>query len=73
MLADDGGRSARPFIHDPAAYRLLAGSLGVDADAFEREIATRARHLEALGERGICDPPSVAAAVRDFVTDPPAE
>jgi hypothetical protein len=66
MLPDDGGRSARPFVHDPAAYAMLAASLGVDADAFEREIASRAAFLEALADRGVCDPPSVAAALADY-------
>ena len=66
MLPDDGGRSGRPFVHDPAAYSLLAASLGVDADAFEREIESRAAFLEDLAERGVCDPPSVAEAVRRY-------
>ena len=28
MLPGDGGRASRPFIHDPAAYAVLAASLG---------------------------------------------
>ncbi len=70
MLPDDGGRAARPFVHDAAAYSALAASLGHDADAFDREITARAAFLEDLADRGICDPPSVAAAVRRW--QPPA-
>ncbi|MGH2446285.1 MAG: hypothetical protein ACRDGD_09640 [Candidatus Limnocylindria bacterium] len=66
MLPDDGGRSTRSFVHDPAAYAVLAASLGLSADAFEAELADRSAYLEALAERGICDPPSVAAAVREY-------
>jgi hypothetical protein len=71
MLPDDGGRTTRPFVHDTTAYRLLASSLGVDADAFEREIQERAAFLEDLAERGVCDPPSVAIAARSFALDQP--
>lgn len=70
MLSDDGGRSARPLVHDLDAYAVLATGLGLDADAFEAEIAHRAQYLESLADRGVCDPPSVAQAVRDF--DPEA-
>ncbi len=66
MLPDDGGRTIRPFEHDPAAYAALASSLGIGADAFEAELAARSAFLEALAVRGICDPPSVALAVRDY-------
>lgn len=66
MLPDDGGRTGRAFIHDPAAYAALARSLGLDADAFETELAHRSAFLESLAERGICDPPSVAVAIRDY-------
>ena len=66
MLPDDGGRAARPFAHDPVAYAVLAGSLGLTAEDFESELADRSSFLEALAERGICDPPSVAAAVRTY-------
>ncbi len=66
MLPDDGGRAARPFEHDPAAYAVLAVSLGLSADALEAELAARAAFLEDLAERGVCDPPSVAVAVRAF-------
>jgi len=71
LLPDDGGRGDRPFLHDPAAYRLLADSLGVEADAFEREITDRTAVLEDLAVRGVCDPPSVAAAVRGYRPDQP--
>jgi hypothetical protein len=66
MLPDDGGRSTRAFEHDPAAYAVLAGSLGLSADAFEAELAHRSAFLEDLARQGICDPPSVAAAVRSY-------
>jgi len=66
MLPDDGGRTARPFVHDPAAYAILAGSLGIEAEAFEAELAHRSGFLEDLARRGVCDPPSVAAAVGSF-------
>jgi hypothetical protein len=64
MLPDDGGRSTRAFNHDPAAYVVLAGSLGMSPEAFETELDERAGFLEDLARRGICDPPSVAAALR---------
>jgi hypothetical protein len=66
MLPDDGGRSTRPFEHDPAAYAVLAAGLGVSADALETELAERAAFLEGLAATGVCDPPSVAAAVRTY-------
>jgi hypothetical protein len=66
MLPDDGGRSALPLVHDPDAYAVLATSLGMEADALEREIGERAAFLEDLAERGVCDPPSVAVAVREY-------
>jgi hypothetical protein len=69
MLPDDGGRSTRPFDHDPAAYAVLATSLGSSAEAFERELTRRSAFLEDLAARGICDPPSVAQAVRDYPGD----
>ncbi len=71
MLPDDGGRSARPLVHDPEAYAVLASSLGSEADAFQAELSRRSQFLESLAERGICDPLSVAHAVRDF--DGPSE
>lgn len=72
MLPDDGGRSARPFAHDSDAYAALAASLGVEAETLERELDDRATFLEALAERGICDPPSVAVAVRGYPDLPDA-
>jgi hypothetical protein len=66
MLPDDGGRSTRPFVHEPDGYAALAATLGLDTAAFEDEIASRARFLEALAERGVCDPPSVAAELHRF-------
>lgn len=66
MLADDGGRSSRPFVHDAAAQAVLAASLGLGADALEAELAHRSAFLDDLAERGVCDPPSVAVAVRDY-------
>ena len=66
MLSDDGGRSTRPFVHDPEAYAVLAASLGMEAESFQRELQERGTFLEELAERGICDPASVALAVRDY-------
>ena len=66
MLPDDGGRSERPLEHDPAGYAVLAASLGLPADSFEAEVASRAAFLEDLAERGVCDPPSVAHAIRSW-------
>ena len=66
MLPDDGGRSSLALVHDTDAYAVLAASLGVAPDALEREIAERADFLEELAEGGVCDPPAVAVAIRDF-------
>jgi hypothetical protein len=66
MLPDEGGRSARAFVHDVDAYAVLASSLGTKPTAFEEELADRAAFLEDLGTRGICDPPAVAAAIRTY-------
>lgn len=66
MLPDDGGRTDRTFVHDPAAYAVLASSLGMTADALHAELADRSAFLANLAARGICDPPSVAAAVRSY-------
>lgn len=70
MLASDGGRSSRPLIHDPAAYAVLAASLGLGADALEFELAERSNYLAALAERGICDPAAVADAVANYPAMP---
>jgi hypothetical protein len=66
MLPTDGGRTARPLHHDAGAYAVLAGSLGLGAEAFETELDERQAFMEDLAARGICDPPSVATAIRDF-------
>jgi hypothetical protein len=66
MLADDGGRTTRPFAHEPDAYAVLAASIGLSAELLEAELTDRARFLEDLAERGVCDAPSVAEAVRGF-------
>ena len=70
MLSSDAGRSTRPFEHDPAAYAVLATSLGLTADALEAEISDRATFLGELAERGICDPPAVAAAIASYRRSP---
>jgi hypothetical protein len=72
MLPDDGGRSERAFVHDPAAYGVLAESLALTATNLEKEIDERRAFLEELAARGICDPVSVALAVRDY-PEPPAQ
>jgi hypothetical protein len=66
MLPVDGGRASRPFIHDPAAYAVLATSLGMTPQTLEAELAQRSAFLEGLATRGVCDPPSVAVAVRAY-------
>ena len=66
MLASDGGRLTQPFEHDAEGYAVLASTLGLTAEAFEDELAERGAFLEALAERGVCDPPSVAHAIREF-------
>ncbi len=68
MLPDDGGRAGRPFLHDPAAYAVLAASLGMEPADLDAELDARAAFLEDLARRGICDPPAVAAAARTFST-----
>jgi hypothetical protein len=66
MLATDDGRARRPLLHESGAYAVLATSLGLTADELEAELAQRANFLESLAERGICDPPDVAAAVQGY-------
>jgi hypothetical protein len=69
-LPDDGGRAARQLVHDPAAYAVLAASLGLSAVALEEELTARGGFLASLSERGICDPPSVASALADYPSLP---
>ena len=69
MLPDDGGRTTRPFLHDPEAYAVLAASLGLSANELEAELTARAAFLEDLAERGVCDPPSVAVAARAYPSE----
>jgi hypothetical protein len=66
MLAGDGGRSSRSLVHDPAAYAVLAASLGLGKDALEEELAVRSEYLAALADRGVCDPASVASALLHY-------
>ncbi len=66
MLPDDGGRSTRAFVQDPAGYAVLAASLGLQPATFENELMLRSQFLEDLAARRICDPPSVAKAIRTF-------
>jgi hypothetical protein len=73
MLPGDGGRSGRPFVHDPAAYGVLAASLGLTAAGLESELADRSAFLEALAATGVCDPPSVAMAIREYPDLPEPE
>ncbi len=65
-LPDDGGRSARSLVHEPAAYAALAASLGTDLGELERELGERAAFLAALEERGICGPAEVAVAAASY-------
>jgi hypothetical protein len=69
-LAGDGGRRGRPLVHDPDAYAVLAGSLGLAASDLEAELAERAAFLTALADRGICAPPDVAQAVTAYPIPP---
>ena len=73
ILPSDPGRSSRPFEHDPGAYAVLAASLGMEADALEAELAERVAFLGSLAERGICDPPAMAAAVSSYPRLPELE
>lgn len=70
ILPDDGGRTARPFVHEPAGYAALAASFGLDPSAFDAELERRQTFLEDLAERGVCDPPAVARAIRDYGSGP---
>ncbi len=66
VLAGDDGRRSRPFVHEPAGYAVLAGSLGIAPDAFERELVHRSAFLDALAGSGVCDPPAVAEAIAEY-------
>ena len=67
LPSDDGGRSTRPFVFEPDGHAVLAASLGVDRRFAARpSLLSGPAFLDELAERGICDPPSVAAAVGDF-------
>jgi hypothetical protein len=70
-LSSDGGRSHRSLVHDPEAYAALATSLGVTAEALEREIAERSAFLAGLELRGLCGPAEVAAAAAHYPELPP--
>jgi hypothetical protein len=70
VLPSDGGRASRVLEHDPAAYAVLAASVGTDAGAFEAELADRSAFLLALAERGTCDPVSVSMALADYGAAP---
>jgi hypothetical protein len=70
-LASDGGRSRRALVHDPDAYAVLAASLGLTAEALEREIADRAAFLAGLEQRGLCGPAEVAVAAARYPNLPP--
>jgi hypothetical protein len=45
---------------------VLAASLGLTADALEAELTARSTFLTALADQGVCDPPSVAAALSRY-------
>jgi hypothetical protein len=66
MLPTDGGRASLPLVHDPAASAVLATSLGLQAEALEAELTHRSGWLLALADMGVCDPPSVAEAIRAY-------
>ena len=60
--ADRPGRSSTI----PRPTPSLPGSLGMRPDELEAELTDRSAFLEALADRGICDPPSVAMAIRAY-------
>lgn len=66
MLMTDGGRRTAPMRHDAAAYARLAERLGMEADAFDSELASREQFLADLSDRGVCDVVSVALALQDY-------
>ncbi|HYN63247.1 MAG TPA: hypothetical protein VES36_01475, partial [Candidatus Limnocylindrales bacterium] len=69
-LAGDGGRSGRSLLHDPAAYAILAASLGLSAHTLEAELTERSEFLAGLADRGICEPPAVARALLNYPNPP---
>ena len=71
MLPGDGGRASRPFVHDPAAYAVLAESLGLSVAALQSELGHRSGFLEGLAARGICEAPAVAMALRTYTGEAP--
>jgi hypothetical protein len=71
-LPSDGGRTHRRLMHDREAYAVLAASLGIGADALERELEERSAFLAGLEERGLCGPAEVAAAAASYPGLPPA-
>lgn len=72
-LASDEGRRLLPFEHDADAYAVLAGSLGLAADAFEGELDQRSAFLAALAARGVCEPDEVGRAVRAYPNLPTSD
>jgi len=66
VLRTDGGRRTRDFVHEPSGYAALAATLGLGADAFERELEDRSAYLARLADEGICEPPEVAAALAEY-------
>jgi hypothetical protein len=66
VLRTDGGRGARPFVHEPGGYAALSATLGLSSDAFERELEHRSAYLGRLADQGICEPPEVAAALAEY-------
>jgi hypothetical protein len=75
VLAGDGGRRLRGFVHEPAGYAALAEALRLTAADLESEIGERAAFLEALARQGICDPVAVAQAIGAYphLPDPPRQ
>lgn len=65
-LPHDGGRRQLPFVHHPAAYAVLAESLGLAPPELDAELQARAVFLQALAERGVCDIASVAVALASY-------
>ncbi|MFN2485003.1 MAG: hypothetical protein ABR509_08810, partial [Candidatus Limnocylindria bacterium] len=66
LLATDGGRSGRPFLHDDAAHDCLAERFEMSPADWAADVARRQAFLGELAERGTCDVVSVALAVQDY-------